>query len=98
MLDLDLILGKGQHVYRKSHGTNTTVTSVISKIVSTLNDGNIALCYWADLTAAFDLLRKEVNFDIIIKKEIPVFLVGIIFQYLNDREDFVQIGNFRSCV
>jgi len=98
-LDLDSILGKGQHGFRKSHVTDTAITSsVISEIVSTLNDGNMALCYSGDLTAAFDLLRKEVLVDRVIKKDIPTYLVGIIFQYLSDTEGFVQIGNFRSCV
>jgi len=97
-LDLDEVLGRSQHGFRKCHGTDTAVSTVVSHLSKSLSVGKRVICYSADLTAAFDLLRKEVLVEIMVKKQIPTYLIRIVFAFLSNREGFVQIGQSRSCV
>jgi len=97
-LGFDKLFGNAQHGFRKNHGTDTAV-STLTNHLSKLSDQKIpTLCYSADLTAAFDLLRKEVLVEILVKKNVPVGMIRLIFEYLSDRWGFVQLANERSCV
>jgi len=96
--DLDDIMGKSQHGFRSGHSTDTAVSEVISHIAELRDKKRKVLCYSMDLTAAFDLLRKEVLAKIMVEKGIPVGITRIIFEYLKDCQGYVQIGRDRSCV
>jgi len=91
-------MGSSQHGFRSGHGTNTALSTLVSKISYEVVSKKKVLCYSADLTAAFDLLQKEIRADISIKKGIDPGLTKLILNYLTDRQGYVQIGNFRSCV
>jgi len=54
--------------------------------------------YSADLTAAFDLLRKEKLVQIMREKGMPNYMIKTIHKYLEGRMGFVQMGESRSCV
>jgi len=71
---------------------------VVSKISEHLDNKDTVICYSADLTAAFDLLRKETLAEIMVSKGISIHLIRIIFEYLSNRFGYVQIENQRSCV
>jgi len=69
---------------------NTPLGSVVS--VSDIHDRKkVAAIYSVDLTAAFDILRKEILFIILFKKGVPKYLAVIIHDYLSDRTGYVQI-------
>jgi len=91
-------MGSFQHGFRSGHGTDTALSTLVSKISDEVVSKKKVLCYSADLTNAFDLLQKEILADILIKKGIEPGLTRLIFNYLADRQGYVQIGNFRSCV
>jgi len=97
-LDLDKLMGRSQHGFRPNHSTNTAVSTVISEISEHLDNKDTVICYSADLTAAFDLLRKETLAEIMVSKGISIHLTRIVFEYLSTRYGYVQIGEQRSCV
>jgi len=95
-LNIDELVSTAQHGFRKHHGTETAVASLVSKVVDGLEAKDQVSIYSADLTAAFDVLRKEVLVGILIKKNVPIYLVNIIHEYLSDRMAYVQIESSRS--
>jgi len=97
-IGFDKLFGSSQHGFRKNHGTDTAVSTLTNHLSKLSEKKAQVLCYSADLTAAFDLLRKEVLVEILIKKEVPGGMIRLIFEYLSDRWGFVQLANERSCV
>lgn len=73
MFDLDELMGTSQHGFRAHHSTTSAAASIVNRIAEHMDMKQTVLCYSADLTAAFDLLRKEV--EIMIRKGIPIYLV-----------------------
>jgi len=96
--DMDNIMGISQHGFRKYHSTDSAICEVVSSISEGLDDKLKVGMYSADLTAAFDLLRKERLVEMMMKKGLPEYLVKIIHNYLSDRMGYVQIGEDKSCV
>jgi len=96
--DTDALVSPNQHGFRKSHSTDTAVCEVMSLISEGLESGQKVGLYSADLTAAFDLLRKEELVEIMVRKNIPKYLIRSIHNYFSDRTAYVQIGDARSCV
>jgi len=98
MIDIDKLVSTSQHGFRKKHGTETAAASIVGKISDLLEQKRFVAIYSADLTAAFDVLRKEVLVDILIEKGVPMYLIRIIHEYLSDRLGYVQVGNSVSMV
>jgi len=96
--DLDMLLGTFQHGFRPSHSTDTAVSTLVTKLSDRLATKNKVICYSADLTAAFDLLQKEILVDILHRKGIQIEVIKVIFEYLSDRQGFVQVDDCISCV
>jgi len=97
-LDQDFLVGTNQHGFRKKHGTDTAIAEVVHAISEGRDNKLFVGVYSADLTAAFDLLRKEKLVEIMIKKGVPKYLVKTIHSYLDERVGYVQIDEQRSCV
>lgn len=97
-LDQDYLLGINQHGFRRNHSTDTAFASVVSAVSDIRDRKGIAVVYSVDLTAAFDMLRKEILFSILKKKGVPNYLAVIIHDYLSDRTGYVQIEDKVSCV
>jgi len=97
-LDQDALHGIHQHGFRPSHSTVTAIAEIIDNISESRDQKNVVGIYSVDLTAAFDLLRKEKLVEIMIAKSIPGYLIRIIHSYLEDRQGYVQINESRSCV
>lgn len=97
-MDLDELMGTSQHGFRKKHSTVTAITEIIDTISEELDNKNTVGIYSADLTAAFDLLQKEKMVEVLIRKRIPLQLVKIIHNYLEDRSGYVQVREGISCV
>lgn len=60
LLDFDFLMGNFQHGFRKGHSTDTAVLDLIENITPEVENKKLVCVYSADLTAAFDLLRKEI--------------------------------------
>jgi len=97
-VDEDVLFGSFQHGFRKSHSTTTAVAELINIITSLKEEGNLVAVYSADLTAAFDVLRKETLVPMLRRKGFPLYLIRVIYEYLSDRMGFVQVGEGISCV
>jgi len=94
---MDGLVSVSQHGFRKNHSTDTAICELISTVVTSLESKNVVGIYSADLTAAFDLLRKEILVETLIKREVPGYLIKIIHNYLSGRTGYVQIEESRSC-
>jgi len=97
-IDHDYLFGSFQHGFRQSHSTVTAVAELVNSITDQRESGKVVAVYSADLTAAFDVLRKEILVEKLIQMGLPRFMIRIIQEYLSDRMGFVQVGEGVSCV
>jgi len=98
LLDFDKINGLNQHGFRKQHSCETAICELVGIISDELDEGRKVCVYSADLTAAFDLLRKEILFKKMCNLGIPNYLINLICEYLTDRYGYVEVENEISCV
>lgn len=97
-LDFDNLMGKFQHGFRKGHNTETAILDLMENITTEVELKKFVCVYSADLTAAFDLLRKEALIVQLIKKGVPNYLINTISEYITDRFGYVQVEASRSIV
>ena len=64
-------------------------------IAEALDEGNVAIVYSIDLSAAFDLLRSDV-FDEVVGTKISDGLRYAIMDFLTDRKILVEVEGVRS--
>jgi len=83
-----------QHGFRGNHGTVTACLEIQSHVATAMDNKMFVLMYSADMSAAFDLLRKE-N---LILPQIPNELAAVVQNFLSERKAFVQIGEETSMV
>jgi len=96
--DSDFMMGVSQHGFRSHRSTVSATASLISHVSDLVENKKQVAIYSVDLTAAFDVLRKETLVDLLIKKGIPMYLIRTIHGYLTDRMGYVQVNEMRSCV
>jgi len=97
-LDFDYLMGSFQHGFRKLHSTDTAILDLVENVTQEVECKRLVCVYSVDLTAAFDLLRKEILITQLLEKNVPKYLINLIANYISDRYGFVQIENHRSCV
>jgi len=85
-----------QHGFRKNHSTSTAALTVQSIIAKALDKKKKVVVVSTDMSAAFDLLDKDVLLPRMIKLGIPLSLCKIYDEFLSDRKAFVQCGQSRS--
>jgi len=83
-----------QHGFRPGHGTVTACLEVQHHIAKALDNKKKVLMYTLDMSAAFDLLRKE----LLELGAVPCELSAIIMNFLSDRRAFVKIGQDHSTI
>jgi len=98
LMNFDNLMGLTQHGFRSKHSTDSAIVELINNISERLDEKKEVAVYSCDLTAAFDLLRKEILVPILQKKGVPDYLTRIIHEYLNNRWGYVEVDGFRSCV
>ena len=90
------VLNKHQFGFRKQHSTNHAVISLVEKLYSALDEGNIAVTCFLDLKKAFD----TVDHSFLISKLYKLGIRGPILKwfksYLSNRQQFVQIHKTKS--
>lgn len=77
-----------QHGFRSDHSTVTACLDVQSKIAQALDKKLCTAIYTMDMSAAFDMLRKE-----LLVLNVPKPLEAIIKDFLSDRRAQVVIGS-----
>ncbi len=85
-----------QHGFRKNHSTSTAALTVQNIIAKALDDKKKVIVVSTDMSAAFDLLDKEVLLPRMQKLGIPLSLCRIYNEFLSNRRAFVQCGESKS--
>jgi len=92
----DELFGTHQHAFRKGSSTTTAGLVFQDFIANELDQNKIVFVYSADLTAAFDVLRLNLLVKNLLDLSINKALVRVIYNFLNERSAFVQIGEKTS--
>jgi len=91
----DELVGSHQHGFRKAYSTVTCALSLKDKMVERLEERSKLLVYSLDLTAAFDMLRPDLFYEM-LRDEIPSHLMDVVMDFLCQREFFVEIDGSKS--
>ena len=95
-LDNNKILNDNQYGFRANHSTELAVLEFTQKVLSNMNKKLITLGIFIDLSKAFDVI----NHALLLKKLNAYGIRGVANQwfesYLNDRNQYVTIGNENS--
>ena len=90
------VLFEYQFGFREKHGTDIALIVLLDKIMSSINDGEIVLGVFLDLSKAFD----TVNHDILLKKLHKYGIRGVVYDwfvsYLSERSQYVSFLNHNS--
>ncbi len=87
--------GVHQHGFRTHHSTTTPILDIQQIVAENLNQKRDCINYSVDLSAAFDMLRRDTLHNI-IKGEFSKGLHNVIYDFLSDRKCVVSIGEKRS--
>jgi len=85
-----------QHGFRTNHSTCTAALTVQNYVAKALDRKKKVVVVSTDMSAAFDLLDKEVLLPRMMKLGIPQSLCNIYEDFLSDRRAYVQCGQARS--
>ena len=96
-IETNNIYSSTQAGYRRNHSTNTILIKMRDDILNAMNKGEVTLSILADFRKTFD----TVDYTVLIKKlsklnMSPEFL-HLIFSYISDRSQYVQIDSNKSC-
>ena len=96
-IETNNIYSSTQAGYRRNHSTNTILIKMRDDILNAMNKGEVTLSILADFSKASD----TVDYTVLIKKlsklnMSPEFL-HLIFSYISDRSQYVQIDSNKSC-
>lgn len=84
------LTGKTQMGFKKGHSTTSLALTLQSKIARAIDNGKMAGLLSLDLTAAFDLVDHETLFNRMTSLGIPNQLVGLIKDWLSNRNAYVE--------
>jgi len=87
--------GSHQHGFRSSHSTTTAMMEVQDSVASYLDEGQRCVVYSVDLSAAFDLLRKN-TFAKQMRGVMDPDLLNITMDFLSDRKMSVEVSGKSS--
>jgi hypothetical protein len=96
MFKTELLNGTHQHGFLPGSSTVTASLTIQDYLSGELDKGNIVLMYSADLSAAFDMVRKDIFVDICRSKGFPESIIRVFYNFLNDRLGFVEIEGCHS--
>jgi len=88
--------GTNQHGFKKSHSTITAALDLQSKISDKLDQGEFVAVASFDLSAAFDVINREILLVRLKKYGFPEDLLSLITNWLSNRQYYIEIGNERS--
>ena len=94
--DTNNLFHTSQYGFRKGHSTELAVLEIVDRIIQEMDNGELPLNIYLDLSKAFDTL----DFDILLYKLKHYGIIGIantLFEnYLNNRKQFVSWNDVNS--
>jgi len=88
-------VGQNQHGFRQSHSTTTAMMEVQSTLADSMDEGMFTSIYSVDMSAAFDLLRRDTFYEN-LKDELEPGLMWTLLDFLNKRKFMVKLNNSES--
>ena len=90
------ILTKEQYGFRKNMGTDTALANYIDSIIKNLNNNQVTVSIFMDLSKAFDVLNHD-----ILKCKLEHYgfrnnFLQFIMSFIKDREYFVSANGYIS--
>ena len=85
-----------QHGFRRNHSTATAALTIQNSIARALDKKKKVIVVSTDMSAAFDLLDKDVLLPRMAKLGIPTNLIRIYDDFLSDRRAYVQCDQYSS--
>jgi hypothetical protein len=85
-----------QHGFRRNHSTTTAALTIQNNIARALDKKKKVVVVSTDMSAAFDLLDKEILLPRMAKLGIPQNLIQIYDDFLSNRKAFVQCNQSSS--
>jgi len=89
--------GQHQHGFRANYSTTTAMMEVQNTIVNYMDEGQNCVVYSVDLSAAFDLLRKD-TFAHQMEEVMDPDLLKITMDFLTERKMVVEVAGTQSCM
>jgi hypothetical protein len=90
------MLHKFQFGFRKNHSTNMALVSLIDKIASAVDKGDLVLGVFLDFQKAFDTVNHQILLDKLYKLGIRGTALMLLKDYLNNRQQCVSYVDVES--
>ena len=90
------IFNISQYGFHDKHSTELVALELIDKLTTYMNNGDIHITIFLDLSKAFDTLNHALLFDNLKHYGIKDGALNLLNSYLSDRQQFVQINNNKS--
>ena len=90
------ILYKYQFGFRSNHSANMALITLVDKIMSALDNGNIVIGLFLDLKKAFDTVNHRILIDKLFHHGIRGVALNWIIDYLDQRKQYVNFQNILS--
>ena len=87
-----------QYGYRKCHSTDYACVDRVDKIMLDLDKGETPLCFFLDLSKAFDTLNHNILLSKLRYYGIDERVIKWFRSYLSDRSQYVEIDNVSSSI
>ena len=90
------LFSNSQYGFRKNHSTELSALELIDRLTKYMNNGDIPVTIFLDLSKAFDTLNHSIVLDKLKHYGIKDCALNLLSSYLSDRQQYVQINNIKS--
>ena len=97
-LESNNLINKNQFGFRKKHSTVHPIIHLLNKVTEASNNKKVSLAIFCDLRKAFDTVDKEILLKKLQKCGIRNLELSWFRSYLDDRKQFVKVGDAESCI
>lgn len=88
-------LNPSQHAFRKDYGTDTALSSVVSRIEKATHSRQYTLAVFLDIEGAFDNITIDALLNGLQHHKLPEILIKWFNHYLRNRFNTTKIGNIQ---
>ena len=88
----------GQYGFRENHSTEMATVELLDRIISALDDKQLPISIYMDLSKAFDTLNHDILLDKLSYYGVDGTALQWFDSYLSNRSMYVEIDNMKSSV